>query len=43
MINEDPYDKGWIAIIEMEDESQLGDLMDAAGYEKYIEDEVQLK
>ena len=43
IINEDPYDKGWIVIIEMDDESQLDDLMDAADYEKYIEDEVKLK
>jgi len=43
IINEDPYGKGWIAVIEMDDESQLDDLMDAADYEKYIEDEVKLK
>lgn len=43
IINEDPYEKGWIAVIEVEDESQLDDLMDAGEYEKYIEDEVKLK
>ncbi len=43
IINEDPYEKGWVAVIEMEDESQLDDLMNAADYEKYIEDEVKLK
>ena len=43
IINEDPYDKGWIVVVEMDDESQLDDLMDAADYEKYIEDEVKLK
>jgi glycine cleavage system H protein len=43
VINEDPYGKGWVAVIEMEDESQLDDLMNAADYEKYIEDEVKLK
>ena len=43
IINEDPYDNGWIAVIEMDDESQLDDLMNAADYEKYIEDEVKLK
>ena len=43
IINEDPYGKGWVAVIEMEDESQLDDLMNAADYEKYIEDEVKLK
>jgi len=43
IINEDPYDKGWVAVIKMDDESQLDDLMNAADYEIYIEDEVKLK
>jgi glycine cleavage system H protein len=43
IINEDPYSKGWIAIIEIDDDSELNDLMDADDYEKYLEDEVKLK
>ncbi len=43
IINEDPYKKGWIAVIEMEDDSELNDLMDATDYEKYLEEEVKLK
>ncbi len=43
VINEDAYEKGWIADIEMSDESELDDLMDAAVYEKYIEEEVKDK
>ncbi len=43
IINEDPYGKGWIAEIEIEDDSQLNDLMDADEYEKYLEEEVKLK
>ncbi len=43
IINEDPYGKGWVAVIEMESDSELGDLMDSADYEKYLEDEVKLK
>ncbi len=43
IINEDPYEKGWIAVIEVEDESELANLLEAADYEKYIEDEVKLK
>ncbi len=43
IINEDPYKKGWIAVIEMEDDSELNELMDAADYEKYLEEEVKLK
>jgi glycine cleavage system H protein len=43
IINEDPYEKGWIAVIEMKDASELSDLMDAGEYEKYLEEEVKLK
>lgn len=39
VINEDPYGKGWIAIIEMDNESELDDLMDASEYENYLEEE----
>jgi len=43
IINEDPYIKGWIAVIEPEDKSELDSLMDADEYEKYLEEEVKLK
>jgi len=43
IINEDPYGKGWIAVLEMEDDTDIDNLMDAAEYEKYIEEEVKLK
>lgn len=39
IINEEPYGKGWIAIIEMDNESELEDLMDASEYENYLEEE----
>lgn len=42
IVNEDPYGKGWIAVIEVENASELEDLMDAQEYEKYL-DEVKLK
>jgi len=39
LINEDPYDKGWIAKIELaEEEEGFEDLMEADEYSKYIED-----
>ncbi|BCB96615.1 glycine cleavage system H protein [Dissulfurispira thermophila] len=41
IINEDPYGKGWIAVIEMDNESELDDLMDASDYERYIEEEAK--
>ncbi len=43
IINEEPYGKGWIAILDIEDESQIDGLMDSATYEKYLEEEVKLK
>lgn len=39
IINEDPYGKGWIAVIEMDDPDEADDLMDSSEYDKYIEDE----
>jgi glycine cleavage system H protein len=42
-INEEPYGRGWIAVLEVEDDSELSNLMDAADYEKYLEEEVKLK
>jgi len=38
IINEEPYGKGWIAVVEMENTSELDDLMDASDYEKHIEE-----
>ncbi len=40
-LNEDPYGKGWIAMIELEDVSEPDDLMDASEYTKYVEEEVK--
>lgn len=39
IINEDPYGKGWVAIIELDNPSEADDLMDAAEYEKYVDEE----
>ena len=39
IINEDPYGKGWIAQLELDDTSELDDLMDASEYAKYVEEE----
>ena len=43
IINEEPYGKGWIAVIEMEDESELDKLLDAGAYEKYVDEEAKDK
>lgn len=41
IINEDPYGKGWIAVVEMSDISELDDLLDASDYERYVEEEAK--
>jgi glycine cleavage system H protein len=41
IINEDPYGKGWIAVIELDDTSEIEDLMDSAEYAKYVEEEAK--
>lgn len=39
IINEDPYGKGWIAVLEIDDMAELDDLLDASEYGKYVEEE----
>jgi len=39
IINEDPYGKGWIAVIEMDNSHEIDDLMDYEEYESYLEEE----
>jgi len=41
IINEDPYGKGWIAVVELTDPSELDKLLDGADYERYIEEEAK--
>ena len=35
-INEDPYGKGWIVVIEMDNAKELSSLMDAEEYGKFV-------
>lgn len=37
LINQEPYGAGWIAVIEMDDPSELDNLLDAAGYKQLVE------
>lgn len=39
LINEDPYGKGWIAVIEMSSPKEINDLMDNSEYEEYKEEQ----
>jgi glycine cleavage system H protein len=37
LINDDPYGNGWLVILEIDDPSQLGDLLSASEYEVFLE------
>lgn len=39
LINEDAYGKGWIAVVEIADENELKELLDAAAYKKLLSEE----
>ncbi|MBU4175475.1 MAG: glycine cleavage system protein GcvH [Actinobacteria bacterium] len=39
LINEDPYGKGWVAIIEMSDAGELESLLSAAEYKELVSGE----
>ncbi len=41
ILNEEPYGKGWIAVLELDDTSEVDDLMDASEYSKFIEEEAK--
>ena len=38
VINEDPYGRGWIAVIDMSHPEELNDLMDSKVYQNHIEE-----
>ena len=37
LVNTDPYNKGWMIKIEIADDSQIADLLDAEAYKKLIQ------
>ncbi len=39
LINQSPYEEGWLAVIEIADESEKDNLMTAEEYRKYLEEE----
>ena len=39
LMNEDPYGKGWFVVMEIEDESELSELMNAEQYASFVESE----
>ncbi|HVP66890.1 MAG TPA: glycine cleavage system protein GcvH [Anaeromyxobacteraceae bacterium] len=38
-INEDPYEEGWMIVVEVAGAGDLDDLLDAAAYQKFVEEE----
>lgn len=36
LVNEDPYEKGWMVKLSVKDTSELDELLDAAGYQSVI-------
>ncbi len=38
-INEDPYEEGWLVVVEASDPKELAELMDASAYRKFVEEE----
>lgn len=39
LVNSDPYEDGWMIRVEMKDESELNDLLDADSYRSFVEEE----
>lgn len=39
LVNTDPYGDGWLMRIRINDESELGELMDAEAYEQFVAEE----
>jgi glycine cleavage system H protein len=38
-VNEDPYEEGWMIVVESSDAKELKELMDAPTYRKFVEEE----
>jgi glycine cleavage system H protein len=38
LVNQGPYDQGWMVKIEIANPAELADLLDAAGYEAFLKD-----
>ncbi len=41
LVNQDPYEKGWMVVLKMDDPSQVNKLMDSQAYEEYLEAEAK--
>ena len=41
LVNEDPYEDGWMIRIEMSDVGELAKLIDSAAYQSFVEEEME--
>lgn len=39
IVNEDPYNRGWIAVVELDEGNDSSVLLDASDYSKFVEEE----
>lgn len=42
IINSDPYDTGWMIVVEMSNVNELDDLLDSYEYADYVEEDVEV-
>jgi len=41
IINSDPYDMGWMIVVEMSNLNELDDLLDSYEYADYVEEDME--
>ena len=39
LVNDDPYGNGWLAVLEIDDPNEVEDMINAADYEEFLEQE----
>ena len=39
LVNDDPYGNGWLAVVEIDDPNEIEDMINAADYEEFLEQE----
>jgi glycine cleavage system H protein len=42
VVNSDPHDTGWMIIVDLEDPSELDDLLDVRGYQEFVIQEAEV-
>ena len=38
LVNQDPYGDGWMIVIEVGDQAELDELLDASSYQRFLEE-----